>query len=415
MELRYGLEDRPPAGETALLALQWLAVSLPFVVIVGTVAAGDGGTVYLQKAAFVSALMLLGQYFLGHRLTLVAGPSTALLLGILGSRHSPDAAYTAAAACGLLLAALSAAGLFGALRGMFTSRVVSAVLLLIALTMAPSIGRLLAGGEGGTAGGRLGFSALFVLALFAAHRFSPPGLRSFLVVAGMAAGSAAWLGIFGAGGGRPALPAFASFFSGFPRPVPDPGAMLSFLFCHLALALNEIGSIQAVTPLLRPEGMDGRIRRGMTVAGAVSAVSGFLGVIGPVDYSLSPGIIAAGGCGARRPLLLTTAMLLAASLSPAVLGVAAAIPRPVIGGLLVYAMSIQMAAGLKAAYDGGRFDFDDALVIGCPVLAGTVVSLLPPEATAAVPALLRPVAGNGFVVGVVLVLALERLYGRTRG
>ena len=111
MKLRYGLDDRPPAAETASQALQWLAMSLPFVVIAGTVAAGHHiadpalRTVYLQKAAFATALMILGQAFFGHRLTLVAGPATALLLGILGSRTTPDAVYTAAAVCGALLAA----------------------------------------------------------------------------------------------------------------------------------------------------------------------------------------------------------------------------------------------------------------------------------------------------------------------
>jgi hypothetical protein len=40
MDLRYGLEDRPGTLHSAAYALQWLAVSLPFVVIAGTVAAG---------------------------------------------------------------------------------------------------------------------------------------------------------------------------------------------------------------------------------------------------------------------------------------------------------------------------------------------------------------------------------------
>jgi xanthine/uracil permease len=103
MSLRYGLDDRPPAGQTFLYALQWLALSLPFVVIVGTVAAAQhfdapaARTLYLQKAAFAAGLMLLVQALFGHRLPLVAGPSSALLLGIVGSRATADEVYTAAA------------------------------------------------------------------------------------------------------------------------------------------------------------------------------------------------------------------------------------------------------------------------------------------------------------------------------
>jgi xanthine/uracil permease len=418
MNLRYGLDDRPPPGETALHGLQWLALSLPFVVIIGTVAAGRHfedpalRTLYLQKAAFVTGLMLLAQAFVGHRLTLVAGPSAALLLGVVGSRAGPDAVYTAAAVCGVVLAAVSAAGLFGALRGLFTPRVTAAVVLLIAFTMTPTIVRLLLAGPGGTAAGQLSFGALFVLVLFVAHRFLPAGARSLLIVAGMAAGAAAHCGVFGAcvtaGGAATA----ATLFAGLTAPVFDAGAIVSAFFCFLALSLNEVGSMQAVVPLLRPEGMDGRIRRGMMVTGAVNAVAGVLGTIGPVDFSLSPGVIAASGCGSRRPLIPAAGFLLLASFSPALLGLAVAIPQTVVGALLLYTLSGQVAAGLGAAFAGGAFAFEDGLVIGLPLLAGTVTSLLPAAALAELPAVVRSVAGNGFVVGVVAVLLLDRLFRR---
>lgn len=419
MKLRYGLDDRPPPAETAVQSLQWLAVSLPFVVIAGSVAAGHHAadpalrTVYLQKAAFATALMILGQALFGHRLTLVAGPATALLLGILGSRASPDAVYTAAAACGALLAAISAAGLFGALRGVFTRRVTAAVVLLIAFTMAPTIVRLLTDGAGVAPSMRLAFVAAYVLALFAAHRLLPAAARSFLIVAGMAAGAVAHYGIFGFPGAAEAfgrLEPLAPFFSGFTRPVFDPGTIASFLFCYLALALNEIGSMQSVAPLLRPEGMEKRTRKGMTVAGIVNCIAGMMGVIGPVDYSLSPGVIATSGCGSRRPLAPAALLLALASFSPAALAVVGAIPPAVIGGILVYTLSCQLAAGMAAAFEGGAFSFEDGLVIGLPLLAGTVSAFLPPSAFEGVPAAVRAVAGNGFVVGIVSVLVLDRAF-----
>ncbi len=419
MKLRYGLDDRPPAAEAASQSLQWLAMSLPFVVIAGSVAAGHHTadpalrTVYLQKATFATALMILGQALFGHRLTLVAGPATALLLGILGSRTSPDAVYTAAAFCGAFLAAISAAGFFGALRGVFTRRVTAAVVLLIAFTMVPTIVRLLTEGPSGAPSARLAFAAAYVLALFAAHRLLPAAGRSFLIAAGMAAGAAGYYGIFGFPGaeeilGRPEP--LAPFFSGFTRPDFDPGTIASFLFCYLALALNEIGSMQSVAPLLRPEGMEKRTRKGMTVAGIVNFVAGALGVIGPVDYSLSPGVIAASGSGSRFPLAPAAILLALASFSPAALAVVGAIPPAVVGGILVYTLSGQVAAGMAAAFEGGTFSFEDGLVIGLPILAGTVTAFLPPAALEGIPAAVRTVAGNGFVVGIVSVLLLDRAF-----
>ena len=418
MKLRYGLDDRPSVGETALYALQWLAMSLPFVVIIGTVAAGhhfsDPGlrTLYLQKATFITGLMLLGQALFGHRLTLVAGPATALLLGIVGTRTTPDAVYTAAAVCGTLLALVSAAGLFQALLRLFTARVTAAVILLVAFTMTPTIVRLLTAGSGGTIVGRLGFAAIYIMTLFLAHRFLPAAGRSLLIFAGMVAGAAGFFGIFGVTIVVGKQAAFAPFFTGLVSPVFDAGAIVSIFFCLLAVSLNEIGSMQSVVPLLRPTGMEMRIRRGMTVTGIVNAAAGLLGVIGPVDFSLSPGVIAASGCGSRFPLISSAGLLLVASFSPVVLGVAGAIPPAVVGGILVYTLSGQVAAGLTAAFAGRTFTFEDGMVIGLPLLAGTVTAILPPAAVGEFPATLRSVAGNGFVVGVVAVLVLDRLFHR---
>jgi len=416
MKLRYGLDARPPAGETLLHAMQWLAITLPFVVIAGTVVAGHHfadparQALYLQKATFVTGVMLLGQALVGHRLTLVAGPASVLLVGILGSRVTPDAIYTASAICGLLLAIFSAAGFFGALRRLFTPRVTATVVLLIAFTMTPTIVRLLTTGSGGTTTGRLIFVSVYILALFLAHRFLPAVGRAFLIVVGMVVGAAVFSFIFDVTVSVNKQAAMASFFTGIEAPVFDIGAILSFLFCFLALSLNEIGAIQAIALILRPEGMDGRIRRGMTVTGIVNALAGLLGVIGPVDMSLSPGIIAASGCGSRFPLIPASVVLLLMSFSPAVLGVASAIPPTVVGCILIYTLSGQVAAGLSAAFVGGTFTFEDGLVIGLPLLAGTVVAHLPQAVVAEFPAFLRSVVGNGFVVGVVAVLLLDRIF-----
>jgi xanthine/uracil permease len=228
----------------------------------------------------------------------------------------------------------------------------------------------------------------------------------------MGAATAVYHAIFATGSVGDPGAVWAPFFSNMTSPVFDPGTIISFLFCFLALSLNEIGAMQAVAPLLRPDGMEGRIRRGMTVTGLVNATAGLLGVIGPVDFSLSPGIIAAGGCGARLPLLPAGALLLILSFSPACLGATALIPPTVVGAMLVYALAGQIAAGLSNAFAGGSFAMEDGLVMGGALLIGTLTAFLPPQVLAGFPDLLRTVAANGFVVGVVAVLLLDRLFQR---
>lgn len=91
MEFSYGIDDRPRPASLLIFGLQWLAVSVPpLVLITGRVVAGleAGGSAvpYLQRLFLLVALVLLAQVYLGHRLPpLVLGPATVLLVGILAS------------------------------------------------------------------------------------------------------------------------------------------------------------------------------------------------------------------------------------------------------------------------------------------------------------------------------------------
>lgn len=395
-----------------LQGVQWVAVSLPFVLIIGNVAAehhhlaGAARTVCLQRTTLVTAVMLLSQAFLGHRLSLVSGPSAALLLGVTTAVAPPAAVYTSAALCGILLAVAAAAGLFRHLGRLFTPRVVAGVLLLIPFSMTPTIVHLVGSGNGAV----LAFDGLLLVSLFSAHRLLPPLLRSLLVLLGTVGGTAAYYLLFG-GGASPAARLFSSPFAGqLPGPAFDLGTLLSFFFCYLALAMNEIGSIRALEPLLRPSGMESRLRRGMMVTGGVNALAGILGVVGPVDYSLSPGVMAASGSASRFPLVPAGFCTLGLACSPLLLGFAAQIPAAVTGCILVFALSGQISAGMGAAFSGGRHTYDDGFVIGASLVCGTVAAWLPAETVAALPALARPLVANGFVAGVLVLLFLDLVF-----
>jgi xanthine/uracil permease len=59
--------------------------------------------------------------------------------------------------------------------------------------------------------------------------------------------------------------------------------------------------MQAVNELLETKDPDKRISKGIFVTGLANVFSGLLGVIGPVNYSMSPGIIISSGCASRFP------------------------------------------------------------------------------------------------------------------
>lgn len=423
MEFAYGIDDRPRPASLLIFGLQWLAVSVPAILIIGKVLAAlqtEGSAIpYLQKLFLLSALVLLAQIYLGHRLPLVLGPATVLLIGILASLEGGFAAINASILIGgLLLAGIAAVGLFEYLKRLFTPRVIAVVLMLIAFTLAPTILNLITDG-GGTvpATQTFLFAVAFALALFIANGRLKGIWKSTLALWAIIFGTLSYIVLFGPvplppeGTALLALP--PSLFA--PLAVPDAGVLAAFLICYLALATNDLGSIQSVGSLLKADGMGERVNRGVAVTGLGNALAGVTGVIGPVNFSLSPGIIAATGCASRFALVPAAIAIALMAGSPLAIGYLESIPAPVIGVVLAYVMAAQIAAGLMLGQESGAVGtFDGGLIVGIPLLLGTLVAFLPPEVAAGLPAMIRPLLTNGFVVGIVTVLGLEHIVYRRR-
>jgi hypothetical protein len=59
-----------------------------------------------------------------------------------------------------------------------------------------------------------------------------------------------------------------------------------------------------------------------------------------------------------------------------------------------------------------KVELQDGLVVGMPLLVAVLVAFLPADAVSTFPPLIRPVAGNSFVMGVLAVLFLEHILFR---
>lgn len=424
-KIKYGIDERPPLFENLLFGLQWLAITVATVIIIGKVVASlhfddfASQLVYMQKLFFVMAVALFCQVLWGHRLPLITGPATVLLVGIVAGAGSDIAAvYTTIAVGGAFLVVLSVSGLFSMLTRFFTARVVATVLILIALTITPTILSLvLTAPSPDMALLNLGFALVFLLAMLAADRLLRGIWKSTLIVWAILAGSLLALAMAPpeVWRDRGQLGIVAPFFTDFTtRLAWDPGLLISFLVCFIALAINDLGSIQAVGRLVESSAMQRRVTAGITLTGLSNILAGFCGVIGPVNFSLSTGIIAANGNASRFTLIPTSLAMLAIAFLPGVVTFVWNVPAVVVGTILLYIMSAQLAAGLMVAFGSGGFCFQDGLIIGVPSMVSIIVSYLPATLKAALPPLLMPIAGNGFVMGVVTVLILEHIIYRRR-
>jgi len=424
----YGLDDKVPLLKSLLFGLQWAAILVSSVIILGNVVVlihfSDPllQIVYLQKILFLCALTLFFQVFLGHRLPLIPGPSAVLFVGVLASQDFGMAAiYSSVVIGGIFIALLAVTGLFRRLQPLFTANVVAVVLILIAFTIAPTIQHLMIDSKSGIDPlFNLGFGLLLLLVMFFFYRFLSGIWRSTLIVWAMVVGSLLYYLLFPAGASSKSIagiPLYSGFFREMTLQVSvQPGVLISFFFCFIALSINDLGSIQSLNELLRLRDGDRRITRGLFVTGLANTASGVFGVIGPVNYAMSPGLIVATGCASRFTLLPAAGLLLLLAFFPAGVGTIASVPPVVIGAVMAYVMTAQIGAGLMVAFqdtDGQGFVFDNGLVIGLAVLLGAMVAFLPAEVMAALPPFLRPILGNGFVVGVLSALVLEHLLLRT--
>ena len=229
------------------------------------------------------AVALLAQLFLGHRMPLIIGPSSILLVGIIaGTGYPAGTVYTSILCGGLILVTVSLTRLLGYLKKLFTPRVVAVVLILIAFTLAPTVLHLITSGP--IAAGypvQILFSLALVSIMFTALRFLTGVWKSTMIIWAMIMGSLVWFCLFPETF-RSEQISYAAPLSGFFKHLTtemsfDTGVMISFLICFLALSINDLGSIQSMNELLKPPNPGSRINRGILITGLSNIVAGFLG------------------------------------------------------------------------------------------------------------------------------------------
>lgn len=416
---RYELEDKLGGVPLLLYGIQWFLVTIPTLIIVGALVGGlqygnsIGQVFYIQKLFALVGLALIVQVLWGHRLPIVIGPATVLLVGIIATQSQGfDAIYSSIIIGGLILFILSFTPLIKRIKSIFTPRIIAVILALIAITLTPTILKMCFSGDVSEGTKYLFFITFFVFLLIANHLLS--GIwKSTVLLWGMIIGTLVYRAIssdwsLGTPMGDPAEREF--FISSF---VFDPGVLLSFICCYVALFINELGSVQAVGQAIGADRQMERNVRGLRVTGLSNAVNGCFGIIGPVDFSISPGIIMTTGCASRYALIPAGIGLILCAVFPNVVVFLTSIPEAVMGGILFYLMCMQLGSSLQLIGNGHLINnFEDALVIAVPLMLALYTSFLPQNMVDSIPGFIQPIVANGFVVGVISVILMEHLLHR---
>lgn len=419
MRLKYGIDDRLKSRDLVLYSLQWFVLAIAVVTTSTFIATGSPAerVLYAQKVFALMGVATIVQALFGHRMPIVVGPAAVLLVGIITSLASQGEAintnkiYTSIAIGGVVITALSSGRWLERLQYIFTPRTVVVILMLIAFTLCPTIKNLI---FPATQPDRHLFGLLFTLLGVPVMALAATKLKgvvkSLVVPIALFVGCVIYYAVYGGFGnvfeqysqseGAILLPAVEF----------DGGMIVAFLLCYVALLINDIGSIQGLGAMLQTTDTDKRCRRGVGITGIFNIIAGSIGIIGPVNFSMSPGVIGSSLCASRYALIPAGAGLVVCALSPSLIALFSAIPNTVIGVILLYLMGTQLAASFHIMTASKSAEtFDDGLIVGLPIMVAILFTAIPMEA---IPQILRPIMGNGFVMGTLSVMILEHIIFR---
>lgn len=421
MNLKFGLDDKPRFRDMMLYSVEWFVLAVAVVITTIFIAQGSPGekVLYAQKMFVVMGGATLLQALFGHRMPIVVGPASVLLIGILtalasqGGETNTNTIYTAILLCGILLTLIAAGGLLKYIQRIFTPRIVIVIMMLLSFTLAGTIKNLI---FPAALVEQHSFGLLFTILALPTMAFLSSRLqgiiKSLVIPMSLLVGTIAYYLLFG--GFSEALNRFSEPSGNIILPSLefDWGIIAAFIFCFVALLINDVGSIQALGSMVKAPDMDGRVRRGIGLTGVMNVVAGGLGIIGPVNYSLSPGVVAGSRCASRFAIMPTAVLLIICGLIPQMVAVFAAIPDTVIGVILLYLMGTQLAAAFHVMVaDKSVLSFNDGLILGLPLMVALLFAIIPSDV---VPQILRPIVQNGFVMGVIAVILMEHIFLKER-
>jgi xanthine/uracil permease len=252
------------------------------------------------------------------------------------------------------------------------------------------------------------FAIVGVVAMVVLNRNLKGVAKSLVIPIALIAGSVAYFILFDAPAHTASAASLEGMFIG--KLSLDWGLVVAFVICYIALAINDIGSMNSLGGMLGITDMEQRTKRGMRITGLFNILAGAMGVLGPVNYSMSPGVIASTGCASRYALLPASLLLVISALFPDVIWVLTAIPSPVIGVILLFLMGTQLAASFEMMQSTrSATTFADALTLGLPLMVAMLFQLMPKGIA---PEVIQPLVGNGFAMGVIAVIVLEHVINR---
>lgn len=393
----YGLDDKPPLARAVVLAVQHVLTMFGSTVAVPLLLAPAMGMDATQTALLISSVMLcsgvatLLQSTLGSRLPIIQGVSFSFLAafqvviiptvlrpvaeGGLGGGPAECMQYIAGAVIvgAILEMALGFSGLIGGIRQFLSPVVVGPVIMLIGLALYGA-GAPVAASDWPisllTMALIIGFSLVLSRQLLVFRLF--PMLLAILGAFGVCyLGTAA--GFYGEGhAARVSFDAMqsaevfrtTSVFFPWGMPAFSAAFIAAVLAGYLASMIESFGDYQACSHMAGGGDPTAKqISRGIGFEGVGCALTGVFGGFSSTSYSENVGLVGLTKVGSRYVVQIAAVLLILLGLFGKFGAIAAAIPKPVVGGLYCVMFGLISAVGVRQ-FAKADLNSDRNLLIG---------------------------------------------------
>ncbi|WP_276254477.1 uracil-xanthine permease family protein [Halomontanus rarus] len=421
IQLEYGVDDKPPLGESILLGLQHVAVMIVPATAVAYVVGnnvgleGPGLAFIVQMVLLFSGLATMVQAYtvgpVGARLPIVMGTSFTFV----GAASMIGADFGLAAVFGaILVTGFAVEGLIGwqfkRIEPFFPPLVTGLVVVIIGLYLIPVGMDYAAGGPGASdygAAHNVGLAALVLFVAVALNLFARGTARVLSILVALTVGYVAALfaglvdfsevddaGLF-------AVPSPTRFGLEF-----EPIAIVTFAFLFLVSSMETIGDMSGVTAAEGRNPTDEEFRGGLFTDGLLSSIGSIFAAFPVTSFSQNVGIVSFTGVMSRHVVGICGLFLAILGLSPRVGAAVTTIPSAVFGGAVLLMAGMVAASGVRLIVTHTELDRRNMVIVAVSLGLGLGVATTP-EALGGLPSAAETFFGQPVIMAALSALVLN--------
>lgn len=241
-----------------------------------------------------------------------------------------------------------------------------------------------------------------------------PAIAQYALLIGILGGWALHVFIFGSSGGTPNSGTLdAGWFPlGEPTGGLNAGVIAIAVIAGLINTSNTFGALKGTDSIYEHEAASGQYKRSFTISGILAVISGLLGLVPYAPYVSSVGFLQQTRMRERLPFVIGGLLFATIGLIPAITGLLTQLPLS-IGSAVLFVTYLRLLGSSLQYFGQLHMDAANLYRTAAPLFIGIIVMGLPSEIFTTLPPLLRPLLGNGLLVGILLALLLNQVHSRS--